>query len=136
MQFVACKTVRQYNRNQDKIKQFLLTGKRQAKQEQLKAQINTAASTSECPTQLEKTTLSDDTSSTFNINEPGPSTRHYAPKQPTQKKQQRGKYNLRKDKQNQATGLTKINRSSISTIKTHQSKRTSTSTLPVTESPN
>ena len=49
MQFVACKTVREYNRNQDKIKQFLLTERRQAKQEQLKAQINTAASTSESP---------------------------------------------------------------------------------------
>ena len=32
MQFVACKTVREYNRKQEKIKQFLLTKKRQAKQ--------------------------------------------------------------------------------------------------------
>ena len=30
MQFVACKTIRDYNRNQEKIKQFLLTERKQA----------------------------------------------------------------------------------------------------------
>ena len=39
MQFVACKTVREYNRNQEKIKQFLLTEKKQAKQSQKKHQL-------------------------------------------------------------------------------------------------
>ena len=39
MHFVACKTVREYNRNQEKIKQFLLTEKRQAKQLQQKHQL-------------------------------------------------------------------------------------------------
>ena len=39
MQFVACKTVREYNRNQEKIKQFLLTEKKQAKQSQQKHQL-------------------------------------------------------------------------------------------------
>ena len=38
MQFVACKTVREYNRNQEKIKQFALTEKKQAKQSQRKHQ--------------------------------------------------------------------------------------------------
>ena len=35
MQIVACKTVREYNRNQEKIKHFLLSAKRKAKQAQL-----------------------------------------------------------------------------------------------------
>ena len=39
MHFVACKTVREYNRNQEKIKQFLLTEKKQAKQSQQKHQL-------------------------------------------------------------------------------------------------
>ena len=39
MQFVACKTVREHNRNQEKIKQFLLTEKKQAKQSQQKHQL-------------------------------------------------------------------------------------------------
>ena len=40
MHFVACKTVREYNRNQE-IKQFLLTEKKQAKQSQQKHQLET-----------------------------------------------------------------------------------------------
>ena len=39
MYFVACRTVREYNRNQENIKQFLLTEKKQAKQSQQKHQL-------------------------------------------------------------------------------------------------
>ena len=39
MQFVACKTVREHNRNQEKVMQFLLTEKRRAKQSQQKHQL-------------------------------------------------------------------------------------------------
>ena len=40
MHFVACKTVREYNRNQEKIKQFLLTEKKQFKQSKQKDQLD------------------------------------------------------------------------------------------------
>ena len=40
MHFVACKTVREYNRNQEKIKQFLLTEKKQLKQSKQKNQLD------------------------------------------------------------------------------------------------
>ena len=38
MRFVACKTVREYNRNQGKIKQFLLTEKKNVRQAQIREQ--------------------------------------------------------------------------------------------------
>ena len=40
MHFVACKTVREYNRNQEKIKQFLLTETKQFKQSKQKDQLD------------------------------------------------------------------------------------------------
>ena len=40
MHFVACKTVREYNRNQEKIRQFLLTEKKLAKQSKQKDQLD------------------------------------------------------------------------------------------------
>ena len=60
MQFVACKTVREYNRNQEKIKQFLLTEKKQAKQSKQKFQ-------------LEKPKRTDHTSELQYPSQPGPS---------------------------------------------------------------
>ena len=40
MHFVACKTVREYNRNQEKIKHFLLTEKKQSKQSKQRDQLD------------------------------------------------------------------------------------------------
>ena len=76
MQFVACKTVREYNRNQEKIKHFLLTEKRQAKQSQQKHQ-------------LERPECTDNTNELIYLNEPGPSHQLDIPGASKRKPQQR-----------------------------------------------
>ena len=75
MQFVACKTVREYNRNQEKIKQFLLTEKRRAKQSQQKHQ-------------LQRLECMDNTSEIHHPNELGPSHQLDIPEPSKRKPQQ------------------------------------------------
>ena len=76
MQIVACKTVREYNRNQEKIKQLLLTEKRRAKQSQQRHQ-------------LERPECMYNASELHYPNEPGPSHKLYIPGPGKRKPQQR-----------------------------------------------
>ena len=77
MQFVACKTVREYNRNQGK-KQFLFKEKRQAKQVQQKQSL-----------QLKRPESTDIASGLKDPNEPGPSHQQDIPGPSKRKPQQR-----------------------------------------------
>ena len=71
MHFVACKTVREYNRNQGK-KQFLLREKRQAKQSKQKGQLYRP----EEPTNKNETHYHSQPGPSHQIDIPGPSNRN------------------------------------------------------------
>ena len=69
MQFVACKTVREYNRKQEKIKQFLLTEKKQAKQTRQKHQMDK----SQCSNTVYDPNDNCQTGTSYQQENPGPS---------------------------------------------------------------
>ena len=70
--FVACKTVREYNRNQEKIKQYLLTEKRQVKQSKQKDQLERP----EEPTNINETHYHSQTGPSHQLDIPGQSNKN------------------------------------------------------------
>ena len=72
MHFVACKTVREYNGNQEKIKHFLLTEKRQSKQSEKKDQVDRP----EKPNNINKTHYHSQPGPSHQLDIPGPSNRN------------------------------------------------------------
>ena len=72
MHFVACKTVRDYNRNQEKIKQFLLTEKKQFKQSKQKGQLDRP----EEPTNINKAHFYSQPGPSHQLDIPGPNNRN------------------------------------------------------------
>ena len=88
MHFVACKTVREYNRNQEKIKQFLLTEKKQTKQSKQKDQLDRP----EEPTNINEANFYSQPGPSHQLDNPGPNNRN-----PPQRKR---KQQPKKDQQN------------------------------------
>ena len=72
MHFVACKTVREYNRNQEKIKQFLLTEKKQTKQSKQKDQLDSP----EEPTNINEAHFYSQPGPSHQLDIPGPNNRN------------------------------------------------------------
>ena len=72
MHFVACKTVRDFNRNQEKIKQFLLTEKKLAKQSKQKDQLDRP----EEPTNINETHFHSQPGPSHQLDIPGPNNRN------------------------------------------------------------
>ena len=72
MHFVACKTVREYNRNQEKIKQFLLTEKKQYKQSKQKDQLDRP----EEPTNINEAHFYSQPGPSHQLEIPGPNNRN------------------------------------------------------------
>ena len=111
MHFVACKTVREYIRNQEKMKQFFLTEKKQFKQSKQKDQLERP----EEPTNINEAHFYSQPGPSHKLDIPGPNNRN--PPQRKRKQQATKRSTKPKNRFRQ-----KIKRSGYSPIETKQGK--------------